>query len=168
MILTVTAEMTEYRLPDRLLALPMYGMLALTREGYRHGVRANVQVRMPQYAVLAVLDQLGPSSQKSVAEATGFHKSDVTKIINGLQARALVRRQEDAGDSRRHRVTLTPKGKRRLATAADELTASMRQFLRGLTDQEYRELQRLLRKAIEVHDPRFRVGAGAIASARAR
>lgn len=149
--------MSERRLPERLLALPMYVMLALTREGYRHGLRSRLQIRMPHYAVLTILDQLGPSSQKAIVESIGFHKSDVTKIINDLERHALVQRQEDTEDSRRHRVTLTAKGRRQLAASAEELTASMREFLRGLNDQEYRELQGLLLKAIEVHDARFRV-----------
>jgi DNA-binding MarR family transcriptional regulator len=152
--------MSEHHLPERLLALPMYLMLALTREGYRHAVRSKVHIRMPQYAVLAVLDQLGPSSQKAVAESIGFHKSDVTKIINDLESRTLVQRQEDAADSRRHRVTLTAKGKRQLEASDRELTASMKEFLRGLSEQEYSELQRLLLKAIWVHDARFRAVPG--------
>lgn len=150
-------QVSEPRLPERLLSLPMYVMLALTREGYRHGVRSGLKIRMPHYAVLAILDQRGPISQKLIVESIGFHKSDVTKIINDLETHALVERQEDTEDSRRHRVTLTAKGKRQLEASAQELTASMRGFLRGLNDLEYRELKRLLVKAIEVHDARFRV-----------
>jgi DNA-binding MarR family transcriptional regulator len=153
--------MSERCLPQRLLALPMYVMLALTREGYRYAVRSKVQIRMPQYAVLAVLDQLGPSSQKAIAESIGFDKSDVTKIINDLESRALVQRQEDSEDSRRHRVTLTAKGRRQLNAGEEELTASMKEFLRGLSEQEYRQLHGLLLKAIEVHDVRFRAAPGA-------
>jgi DNA-binding MarR family transcriptional regulator len=148
--------MSERYLPERLLALPMYVMLALTREGYRHAVRSKLQIKMPQYAVLAVLDQRGPSSQKAIAESIGFDKSDVTKIINDLESRALVQRQEDSEDSRRYRVTLTTKGKRQLNASEQELTASMKEFLRGLSEQEYRQLHGLLLKAIEVHDARFR------------
>jgi MarR family transcriptional regulator, lower aerobic nicotinate degradation pathway regulator len=154
--------MSESRhLPGRLLALPMYLMLALTREGYRHAVRSKVEMRIPQYAVLAVLDEFGPSSQKAIADRIGFDKSDVTKIINDLEVRTLVRRMEDAEDSRRHRVTLTPKGRQKLHSGEQELTASMRDFLRGLDAQEYRLLQRLLLKAIEVHDDRFRSATSA-------
>lgn len=153
--------MSDDCLPERLLALPMYVMLALTREGYRHGVRSRLQIRMPQYAVLAVLDAFGPSSQKAIAESIGFHKSDVTKIINELENRALVQREEDAEDNRRHRVTLTAKGRRQLDTSEKELTTSMKDFLRGLSDQEYHQLQRLLLKAIAVHDLRFRASPSA-------
>lgn len=150
--------MRELRLPRRLLALPMYVMLALTREGYRHAVRSKLEIRMPHYAVLAILDELGPSSQKTVAASIGFDKSDVTKIVNELESRGLVQRHEDLEDSRRHRVTLTAKGRRQVESSDSELAASMKVFLRGLSAQEYRQLQSLLLKAIAVHDARFRSG----------
>jgi DNA-binding MarR family transcriptional regulator len=96
--------MNKSRLPTGLLSLPMYVMLALTREGYRHALRTKLQIRMPAYAVLAVLDHLGPSSQMAIAEVIGFHKSDVTKIINELESHGLVQREEDSEDSRRRRT----------------------------------------------------------------
>jgi DNA-binding MarR family transcriptional regulator len=143
------------RLPRRLLDLPMYLMLALTREGYRYAVKSGIQIRMTHYAIMATLAEFGPSSQKAVAEALGFNKSDVTKIINDLQMGALVQRLEDKKDNRRHRVTLTAKGRQQLEASDQELVASMKNFLRGLSISEYRQLHQLLLKAIQVHDERF-------------
>jgi DNA-binding MarR family transcriptional regulator len=142
-------------LPGRLIALPMYLMLALTREGYRHAVRSNHKVLMPQYAVLSVLAEFGPSSQQELAARIGFDKSDVTKVINRLEEDALVRRMKDEADRRRHSVSLTAKGRRQLEVSDSELAASMKEFLRGLSAQEYCQLHRLLLKAVQVHDPRF-------------
>jgi MarR family transcriptional regulator, lower aerobic nicotinate degradation pathway regulator len=154
--------MTESgRLPKRMLGLPMYLMLALTREGYRNAVRSGLQIRMPHYAVMAVLGEFGPSSQKAIAECVGFDKSDITKIINDLEGRRLVQRLEDREDSRRHSVSLTSQGKRQLEASDQELAAAMRTFLRGLDAQEYEQLNQLLLKAIRVHDERF-VSAAAI------
>jgi MarR family transcriptional regulator, lower aerobic nicotinate degradation pathway regulator len=143
------------RLPDRLVALPMYVMLALVREGYRHALGAKLAVRMPEYAVLAILAESGPASQRVVSDRTGFHKSDVTKIINTLEGASLVVRKNDEVDGRRHTVSLTAKGQRQLEASGKELVASMKEFLRGLNSQEYRQLQLLLLKAIQVHDERF-------------
>ena len=130
-------------------------MLALVREGYRHVVRSQVDLRMPHYVVLAVLDESGPCSQKAVAECIGFDKSDVTKLMNELEDRGLVQRVEDPEDLRRHRVLLTAKGKRQLDVSDHELAESMRAFLSALTATEYRQLQQLLLKAIRSHDSRF-------------
>jgi DNA-binding MarR family transcriptional regulator len=101
------------------------------------------------------LAEFGASDQRTLAERVGFDKSDVTKIINRLEDRSLVRRTEDAADHRRHSVALTVKGTRQLEISDQELVDSMKVFLRGLDAGEYRELQRLLLKAIQVHDRRF-------------
>jgi DNA-binding MarR family transcriptional regulator len=143
------------RLPERVLTLPMYLMLALTREGYRHAVRSKVDLRMPHYVVLAVLEEAGPCNQKQIAECIALDKSDVTKLMNELESRGLVQRVNDPEDRRRHRVTLTAKGKRQLETSDRELNSSMKMFLSGLSETEYKQLQRLLLKAIRAHDPRF-------------
>jgi DNA-binding MarR family transcriptional regulator len=152
--MNTTAGIAARRLPDRVLALPMYLMLTLTREGYRHAVRNRVELRMPEYVVLAVLEDAGPCSQRSIAERTGFDKSDVTKLINELEDRALVQRVQDPDDLRRYRVTLTGKGKRRLEEGDVELNASMRAFLSALSEAEYRQLQKLLLKAVRAYDER--------------
>lgn len=159
------------RLPGRLLAQPMYLMLALMRAGHRHAVREGAPIRMTHYAVMAYLEESGPASQKAIAACIGFDKSDVTRIVNDLEAQSLVQRLADDQDSRRHRVTLTPQGRRALQTSDRELGAAMRNFLRGLDAQEYDELQRLLLKAIQVHDPRFipdEAGAGSQAGMHRR
>ena len=133
-----------HSLPGRLVALPMYLMLALTRNVYRHAIRSKVPIRMPHYAVLAVLAEFGPSSQQGIAERIGFDKSDVTKIINRLEEQALAAGGRRSGSRCRHSVSLTAKGRRQLEVSDKELVASMRTFLTGLSAQEYRLLQQLL------------------------
>lgn len=142
-------------LPERLLELPMYVMMALQREGYRRALESGVRIRMSHYAVLAVLAQFGPSSQKQIAERLGFDKSDATRIINQLEDQALIQRAEDEADRRRHTVSMTAKGRKQLEARDAELGACMRLFLRGLSSAEYQQLKRLLRKAMQVHDGRF-------------
>jgi DNA-binding MarR family transcriptional regulator len=133
----------------------MYVMLALTREGYRHAVRSKLEFRMPDYAVMAVLAEFGASDQRTIAGRVGFDKSDVTKIINRLEEKSLVRRTQDEADHRRHCVALTARGRRQLEASDVELADSMKTFLRGLDAEEYQQLQILLLKAIRIYDPRF-------------
>ncbi|HEX7676066.1 MAG TPA: MarR family winged helix-turn-helix transcriptional regulator [Bdellovibrio sp.] len=135
------------RLPSRILRLPMYLMLTLTREGYRHAVRSDLKFRMPEYTVLAILEEFGPSDQRAIGERMGFDKSDVTKIINALESEGLVAREEDKIDKRRHCVALTAKGKRDLKDIGSDIEKSMRSFLRGLEPSEYATLTKLLIKA---------------------
>jgi DNA-binding MarR family transcriptional regulator len=133
----------------------MYVMLALSRVGYQHAVQNKVKMRIPHYAVLASLAEFGPDSQQSISQRIGFDKSDVTKIINALEAEQLVERKEDKEDRRRHWVTLTAKGKKQLELSDKEIVAAMKDFLGALSSAEYEQLLKLLRKAMAAHDPRF-------------
>jgi len=142
-------------LPERVLKLPVYLMLALTREGYRHAVKSGVKLRMPHYVVLSILANSEPCSQKEIAEQIALDKSDVTKMMNELESLGLVQRVEDAQDRRRHSVHLTTKGKKQLDSSDRELNESMRDFLSALSEAEYRQLQHLLLKALRRHDARF-------------
>lgn len=148
-------EFRVQRLPERVLRLPVYLMLALTREGYRHAIRSGIALRMPHYVVLAILADAGPCSQKQIAECIALNKSDVTKLMNELESQGLVKRVEDPQDRRRHSVTLTTKGKHQLEVGDRELNDSMREFLSALSDTEYRQLRQLLLKALRGHDERF-------------
>lgn len=148
-------ETSMSSLPQRVLRLPVYLMLALTREGYRHAVRSGVVLRMPHYVALAILEDAGPCSQKQLAECIALDKSDVTKLMNELESENLIRRVEDPMDRRRHSVQLTTKGKQQLKASGRELTRSMRSFLSALSDVEYEQLQQLLLKALRSHDTRF-------------
>jgi DNA-binding MarR family transcriptional regulator len=110
---------------------------------------------MPHYVVLAILAKSEACSQKQIAEYIVLDKSDVTKLMNELESMGLVQRVEVARDRRRHRVRLTPKGRRRLELGDRELNGSMREFLGVLSDTEYQQLQQLLLKALRQHDSRF-------------
>jgi DNA-binding MarR family transcriptional regulator len=142
-------------LPERVLRLPVYLMLALTREGYRHAIRSGIELRMPHYVILAILAESGPCSQKQISEYIALDKSDVTKLMNELESMSLVQRVEDRQDRRRHSVRLTVKGKRQLELSDRELNSSMRDFMSALSDAEYQQLQQLLLKALRGHGERF-------------
>ncbi|MBS1969393.1 MAG: MarR family transcriptional regulator [Bdellovibrionales bacterium] len=146
---------SQNELPTRLLDLPMYLMLILSRIGYRNAVQSKIKFRMPEYAVMATLEEFGPSNQQALAQRVGFDKSDVTKIINNLEAAGFLSRKEDHEDRRRYWVNLTTSGKRQLEHAEREITETMKSFLGGLSSSEYKMLQKLLLKALAKHDSRF-------------
>lgn len=143
-------------LPEVLTDLPMYLMLRLSREGYQHAVRSKLKFRMPDYAVLAIIEEMGAIDQKTIGERLQFDKSDLTKIINSLEAEGIVERKENKDDGRSHLVSLTSKGRRQTKEIGDEISKSMRQFLIGLNASEYDQLGKLLRKSLAVYDERFK------------
>lgn len=58
----------------------------------------------------------GPS-MREIAEYLSITAPSATSLIGNLANEGLVRRSADVRDRRAHRITLTPKGKRRLAAA---------------------------------------------------
>lgn len=150
-----TSNKPNAALPERLTDLPMYLMLRLSREGYQHAVRSKLKFRLPDYAVLSLIADIGAIDQKTIGERLQFDKSDITKIINSLEAEGIVERKENKNDGRSHLVSLTSKGRRQTEEIGIEISKSMRQFLSGLSSGEYEQLGKLLRKALAVHDDRF-------------
>ena len=76
------------------------------------------------YLLRLVLAQPG-ISQKAIAEELRLEKSTITRFIDSLQARGLLKRSKlGAEDSREQRITATPKAKRlqaALETKGEEL-----------------------------------------------
>jgi DNA-binding MarR family transcriptional regulator len=72
---------------------------------------------------------------------------DVTRLLDRLAARGLVRRERDPADRRVVRVGITAGGLERLAALDVPLAAWIRERLGGLSDRELESLSRLLERA---------------------
>jgi len=96
----------------------------------------------------ALLQIDGSMSMRELSARLGGHASTATGIVDRLAARGLVERQEDAGDRRVKRVSLTPEG----AATRTRLVACMesaRTPFARLSAAERRQLHGLLLAAIE-------------------
>jgi len=101
---------------------------------------------VPQFRILANINR-GLRTVSEIAEHHGVSQPAMTKMVNGLEKRGLIRRRTSDVDVRRTILSLTPKGKnlyqktrqkaqRRLAKRLTVLTPSERKMmaeaLRGL------------------------------------
>ena len=69
-------------------------------------------LRWPDYAVLHHLEAQGPAAQRELAAALRIQPSNIVALLDELQRRGFLRRTPDPADRRRHRVELTPRGRR--------------------------------------------------------
>lgn len=97
-----------------------------------------------QFQILDLLADRGPIGQRELGETMAIDHSILVTMLNPLEADGLIRRERDAADRRRHVVTVTPAGKRRLASAAQAQREAEDALFSGLSDQQRRQLRDLL------------------------
>lgn len=82
-----------------------------------HFIRAEIRnaassvLTVPQYRVLAHIRR-GLNTVGAIAEHHGVSQPAMTKMVNGLEERGLVKRATDPEDTRQTILTLTEKGKK--------------------------------------------------------
>src|SRR5688572_19352384 len=72
-----------------------------------------------QFQLLGLLADDGPMGQRELGQAMATDPSILVTLLNPLEADRMVARNRDPADRRRHVVTLTAKGKRKLDRAAE-------------------------------------------------
>lgn len=75
-------------------------------------------------------------TSKGIANQMGVVRSRITKIINGLVRRAIIRRQKDSEDSRITLLSLTPQGQKKLDLVNASIAAANRNILARMTTEQ--------------------------------
>jgi MarR family transcriptional regulator, lower aerobic nicotinate degradation pathway regulator len=105
------------------------------------------------YSVLAILGEEARETQSTIADALALDPSRLVALLDSLETRAMIVRQRDPHDRRRHLVSITPAGRRELAR--------IRVIARRLDDDFMAPLDAASRDALHsslvalaaVHDP---------------
>jgi DNA-binding MarR family transcriptional regulator len=130
---------------DRRLVLLMV-RLARTA-GYRLGeALAAMEMRTHEFAVLNHLSESGPLSQQELGLALRINPSNLVGLLDLLEADGLLVRVRDPHDRRRHLVTLTAVGRRRLVRAWETAAAAEADLLSPLSDHEREQLRSMLER----------------------
>jgi len=101
-----------------------------------------------QYNVLRILRGAGEDGQtcSGIAQRLITHDPDVTRLIDRMERRGLVRRGRDANDRRVVRVHITEAGLRLVDTLDEPIRQFHRTRYRGLTMAQLRDLGALLER----------------------
>jgi len=103
-----------------------------------------------EYVVLRMVELELAETQQDVAQLSGIDRSSMVSLLDGLEERALILRSRDPQDRRKHRLTLTPRGRKTLTHAKRIAGRVHKEFLSPLTEDEWLVLQEALSKLIVV------------------
>lgn len=107
---------------------------------------AEIGARKYHFAVLASLDELGPSSQARLSDRTGIYRSDLVATVNELVADGYARRDPDPADRRRNVVSMTPAGDERRRQIAAVLARTSDAILAPFDAAEREQFTALLQR----------------------
>ncbi len=125
--------------PGLLLALlGHYAMRRLREVHTRH------ELSPRQFQLLGLLHEGGPLGQRELGQRMETDPSILVTLLNPLEAEGLLSRRRDPLDRRRHLVTLTARGERRLAAAAQAQRQAEDELFAGLDESQREQLRVLL------------------------
>lgn len=90
-------------------------------------------VTLPQYRALVLVAAAGSTNAGGLAAALGVHVSTVTRMVDRLVDRGLVRRERSAANGREVDIRLTAAGRRLLAAVTRRRRGEIESVLAGLT-----------------------------------
>ena len=144
-------------LPAELLADPLF---LLARLGVAIKARAVEEFERTgfspyHYSVLALLEEGARDTQAAIADVLQLDRGTLVGLLDSLEEHALVERQRDAKDRRRHVATLAPAGRRQLAKFRTIVSRLDDEFLAPLDKDDRADLHAVLSRVAGHYDPRF-------------
>lgn len=105
-------------------------------------------LRERSYSVLGLACSGLEPTQRELAEFLSLDPSQIVALVDELEGRRLVSREQGRRDRRQKTVLPTPEGERLHAQANKTLAACETETLSALTSSESETLKKLLRKAL--------------------
>jgi len=99
---------------------------------------------VPQFRSLVFIERTAGTSLKGVAAQLGLTPPSVSKLMDGLCSRGLVKRRESPGDRRRVTIEITAEGAQALARARSAALKSLSCLLGSLTETELSTVARAM------------------------
>jgi DNA-binding MarR family transcriptional regulator len=106
------------------------------------------------FAVLSLLEEDPRETQAMIADALGYDRSHIVRLLDELEEQQLVLRKRDPDDRRRHVVKLTAEGRAALRRLRAVMRALEDGFFSPLDAAQRETLHELLAILVSHHDPR--------------
>jgi MarR family transcriptional regulator, lower aerobic nicotinate degradation pathway regulator len=133
--------------PTLQLSAPLLEYLARRMRTEMESEIAKFGLRSRHLIALTILRQVGESSQAELASALDIDRTNLVGLLNDLEGEGLVERRRSPEDRRRHTVTLTSRGTRRLQKMEKALAAVEERVLSALDHDQRITLHALLQRA---------------------
>ena len=129
------------------LSLRLVDEFAAFGPAYMRWVRSRMQEPGVSYARMRLLGALhcgGPKIMSGISDELGVTRRNITALVDALEEEGLVRRRPHPTDRRATVIELTSEGARTMDTLYDEHRRSVAELFAELSDEDKRELVRLL------------------------
>jgi DNA-binding MarR family transcriptional regulator len=113
-----------------------------------------LELKPRQLHVLRYLNAAGAISQTELADGISVDAANLIETLDQLEADGLIRREIDAGDRRRRRISLTPAGLRKLRAGLRAAEQADHDVLGTLEPQERDSLRETMLRAYRSSQPK--------------
>ena len=105
------------------------------------------------YSLLAILAEGVRETQATMSDALALEPSRLVALLDSLEERGLVVRQRDPQDRRRHVVSITTEGKRKLSKLREGAKQLEEEFFAPLDPESRKVFHEMLVRLAGHHDP---------------
>lgn len=107
------------------------------------------ELTKPQYAVMRSIAEHPGIEQVALTEVAVSTKATLAEMLSRMEARGLVKREQDPADKRRRFVFLTPEGEALLASSQPLGNSVDEAFLGRLSEEERDRFSELVKKMMQ-------------------
>jgi DNA-binding MarR family transcriptional regulator len=146
----VVAVPTSSTPPDTLLRSAAFVVADLHRVGrvQLDTALADEGFTLRMHWILACLKQEGELTQRQVCDVLAVDRSDMVRLVDGLEKRGFVVRRKHAKDRRKQLLSLTEDGEKAVARTEELVDGATDTLFADLTAKDRRTLHRLALRAL--------------------
>lgn len=127
-------------------------LLSRINKKFTQNINSNLKeydVTRTDVAYLLAIQKHSELKQYELAEKFDINTATVTRSLNKLEKKGLIKREEDSKDKRQKNVVLTDEGKNVLDRIGEKHTLFKKEIVKDFSSEEYSELLDLLNKLLK-------------------